>query len=262
MKKYSTISLEKESQLVTLRLNRPEVHNAFNEVMMEELADAMRNLRSSDIRLIVLSAVGPNFCSGADLKWMKEGAAKEQVGIALSSEVLRQMYSQFRSFSYPIISRVRGKVFAGGVGLCAASDIVYAAEDSVFSISEARVGLIPALMSPFVVERIGIARFRELVLTGRKFNATEALDMGLVDFVIPQKGADELFNEAIQNILKGGPEALAASKALCRSLTSFDWELKSKELADMLTQRRMSHEGQEGVKAFLEKRPPIWRKTK
>ena len=250
MKSYNTLLIEKEASIVTIRLNRPEVYNAFNQIMMEELTDAIKNIPKDRTRLIVLTGSGPNFCAGADLSWMKTGAP---------SELLRKMYSEIYSVSCPIVSRVFGKVFAGGVGLCAATDIVYAEEGSSFCISEARVGLIPAVMSPFLVEKIGVARFRELIFTARKFTTSEALQMGLVDFVVPKEGSEDFFKQSIETILKSGPEALAASKLLCRKFASFDWEGLSSELADMLTDRRMSAEGQEGVKAFLEKRPPNWK---
>lgn len=250
MKSYSTLLIEKEPSVVTIRLNRPEVHNAFNQVMMEELTDVIKNIPKDKTRLIVLTGSRPNFCAGADLSWMQTGAP---------SELLRKMYSEIRSVSCPIVSRVFGNVFAGGVGLCAATDIVYAEEGSHFCISEARVGLIPAVMSPFLVEKIGVAKFRELIFTARRFTTCEALQMGLVDFVVPKEGSEYFFKQSIETILKSGPEALAASKLLCRKFASFDWGDLSYELAEMLTDRRMSAECQEGVKAFLEKRPPNWK---
>ena len=259
MKKYKTILVDKESLVATIRLNRLDVHNAFNDVMMSEIVEALEGIDNTDARLIVLTASGPDFCSGADLNWMRECSANNRNETERSSESLHKLYSKIRSLSVPLVSRVFGNVFAGGVGLCAASDIVYAEEGTDFCISEARVGLIPAVMSPFVVARIGIPRFRELVLTARKFNALEALQMGLIDFVLPKEVADEYFSDSLRSILKNGPEALSASKSLCRHLESYDWNRNSQDLVGMIAERRASAEGQEGVKAFLEKRPPKWR---
>ena len=255
---YQTISVEHQSSVTTLRLNRPEVRNAFNTQMMLEIAGVISSVRTPETRLIIITAHGPDFCSGADLTWMTEAAGNLEEARKSSSDLF-QMYSAIRSSPVPVVTRVFGRILAGGVGLCAASDIVYADPTSVFSISEARVGLIPAVMSPFVVERTGLSRFRELTLTGRVLDAQEAQRIGLADFVLPPKEREAAFQRSLRDILSNGPEALAAVKALCRELSRYDWDTEGQNLVALIAERRCSTEGKEGIRAFLEKREPVWR---
>lgn len=256
---YQTIIVQQQDHVTKVSLNRPERKNAFNDVLMRELTAALRNIDADRTRLLVLTGEGQDFCAGADLSWMKQGQGASTDQYRESSLDLLKMYAAFRDLEVPLITRVFGRVFAGGVGLCAASDVVFADPTTTFCISETRVGLIPAVMAPFVIERTGLARFRELTLSARVFDTTEAGAYGLVDRVLPASDADAAFAREIDQIQSNGPDALRATKRLCRRLSSFHWDKLAPELVEQIAQRRASDEGQEGLAAFLEKRAPKWR---
>ena len=252
---YTAIACTVRGPVTEVRLNRPERRNAFNAVIMAELTDFFTKVGSSSTRLIVMTGEGRDFCSGADLDWMRqaESAAPEQ-----SSEMILAMYEAIAKCRLPIICRVFGRVYAGGIGLCAIADIAVAEASATFCMAEVRVGLAPALMAPFVVDRIGPARFRELTLTGRSFDTAEAYRLGLIDHQFSSEAIEDGVANLIKEVLKGAPGALAASKQISRSLSYARWEAVAPLLGEILTSLRQSPEAKEGIAAFLCKRQPAW----
>jgi methylglutaconyl-CoA hydratase len=258
-----TLQLTIQDQIATVTLNRPQAHNAFNEIMVQELTDSFATMGDRhDIRVIVLTATGKHFSAGADLNWMKRMAdlsIEENYADAYElATMLRTIYTCPR----PVVARVQGDAHGGGVGLLAAADIVVAVHGAVFSLSEVRLGLIPATISPYVLRAIGARAARRYFVTAERFDAAEAQQIGLVHQVAPADALDEVVASLLAAILQNGPNAVTKSKRLVQE---FDGRALSDELlaetAERIAQIRGSDEGREGVRAFLEKRPPVWTQT-
>ena len=236
-------------------LNRPDVHNAFNVQMISELSDAFAMLgRHNDVRVIVLSGAGKSFSAGADLTWMQQAAQQDEAANRTDAHVMARMFETLNTCPKPVIGLVQGAAFGGGVGLAACCDIVAAQPSALFGLTEVRLGLIPAVISPFVVAKIGASASRRYMLTGERFTAGEAQRIGLVHEV-----ADDLEAAAqtlTQALLASAPEAMADIKRLIGEVAGHE------PLADLTTNRiaarRASAEGREGIAAFLEKRKPDW----
>ncbi|MBI1849496.1 MAG: enoyl-CoA hydratase/isomerase family protein [Planctomycetes bacterium] len=241
-------------------LNRPDLHNAFNDVVLHEITEAFAKLgHQPDVRVVVLAAEGKSFCAGADLNWMKK-----MVGYSFDENVkdaqgLVKMLRTIHDCPKPVIARVQGPAFGGGVGLVAAADMAIAVESATFSLSEARLGLLPAAISPFVLEKIGPAAARRYFLTAERFSAVEAKRLGLVSEVAATAEDADLWIDGIVDAVRAcGPEAVAACKALIRDVWGQTLDHVAGLTARWIAERRASAEGQEGMKAFLEKRPPSW----
>jgi methylglutaconyl-CoA hydratase len=248
--------------VATLTTNRPEVHNAFDDRLIAELTGKLRELdREHAIRVVVLAANGKSFSAGADLNWMKRMAQysegenlRDAVGLASLMHTLNDM-------TKPTVARVNGSAFGGGVGLVAACDIAIAAEGAVFSLSEVRLGLIPAVISPFVVAAIGERQARRYFLTAERFDAAEALRIGLVHRVVEDADLDAAVAAVVDELLKGGPKAQAAAKDLIASVSNRPIDQRILEdTAARIARIRVSPEGKEGIAAFLEKRGAGWTK--
>jgi len=258
-KKYSTIIYKKESQRAFLALNRTEVHNAFNSTMISEMLDVFREIRDdASVRVIVLTGKGKSFCAGADLNWMREiihysydRNLKESLEIA---ELLHTIYSVPK----PTIARVNGTAIGGGVGFLSACDIVIAASTAKFGLSEVKIGLIPAAISPYVVKRIGESKAREYFLTGERISAERGEKIGLVNHVCPYEGLDREVENTVDRLLSSGPDAMASCKELLFKVPQISLEEAREYTARMIANLRISDEGQEGMAAFLEKRKPAW----
>ena len=246
--------------IVRLTMNRPDVRNAFNPDLVHELAAGLdRAAEDPNVRAVVLTGAGKVFSAGADLENMRRaGTLSEGENTADAMNVSR-LLERLDSMPVPAIALVQGAAIAGGLGLVAACDVVIAAEDAVFAISEVRLGLIPAMISPYVIAAIGARQARRYMLTGERFGASQALSMSLVHAIAPSAAELEATLEPlIDAILKSAPGAIAETKSLLRK--SGDTDEDQQRLARALARRRASAEGREGVDAFLEKRAADWQK--
>jgi methylglutaconyl-CoA hydratase len=230
-------------------LARPERRNAFDAALIAELTEAFSDV--GDARAVLLAGDGPTFCAGADVEWQRSSidlSYDENVEDAMR---LYRMLETVDGCPAPVVARVQGYALGGGSGLVACADIVLAGDDAVFGFSEVRLGIIPAVISPFVLRRIGAGPARRLFLTGERFDAATALEVGLVHEVAAD--LDEAVERALGDLLAGGPEAVRAAKRLVRERP------EGLDTARIAAERRTSEEGQEGLRAFLEKRAPAWR---
>jgi methylglutaconyl-CoA hydratase len=257
---YKTILVEFHGKVVRVFLNRPEVHNAFNNELIDDLFDAFTKLnKEEDIRAIVLTGNGKSFCAGADLNWMKsviENTFRENFEESLK---LAKLMHLIFTHTKPVIARINGAAVGGGVGLMSVCDILIAAENAKFGLSEVKLGLVPAAISPFVMSRIGEANARELFITGERITADYARKIGLVNQVVPYDKLDEIVNSKLDLILQNGPEAVRVVKKMIYDVTQKKFPELLEYTADIIANLRISKEGQEGMNAFLEKRLPSWR---
>jgi methylglutaconyl-CoA hydratase len=244
----------------TVTLNRPELHNAFNEVMIRELQEAFAMFgKNSPVRAVILRGEGKSFCAGADLNWMKKMVDYTFEQNVEDAHALAAMFRAIHACPKPVIARVHGAAFGGGVGLLAACDMVFATENAAFCLSEVKLGLLPAVISPFVLKKIGQTHAQRYFLTAEKFNASEARRIGLISEVVPDEQAlDSQIAAIVQTLCANGPEAISQCKVLIEQVCRMDWERAVDITTKMIADRRTSKEGQEGMKAFLEKRPPAW----
>lgn len=257
------LSATDENGIHRLTMNRPDVRNAFNPDLVHALAAGLdRAAQDPSCRAVVLTGAGKVFSAGADLENMRRaGTLSEGENTADAMNVSR-LLDRLDSMPVPAIALVQGAAIAGGLGLVAACDVVIAAADAVFAISEVRLGLIPAMISPYVIGAIGARQARRYMLTGERFGGSEALEMGLVHCLAPSAGElDAALEPIIDAILKSAPGAIAETKALLRTIAGASQGAGDRQrLASALARRRASAEGREGVDAFLEKRAPDWLK--
>ncbi len=249
-----------EKYIATVTLNRPLIHNAIDDQLIHELMGVFRDLEQKpQVRAVMLTASGPSFCAGADLQWMKRMAAASQDENLRDAEQLAGVMRRLNIFPRPTIALVQGAAYGGGVGLGAACDVAVASEGATFSLSEVKLGLIPSVISPYVVAAMGARAARRYVLTGERFGSAEALRFGLVHEVVP---ADHLLRTAdriVAALLEGGPRAQVEAKKLVFDVAGKPIEpALIDETARRIASLRASPEGKEGVAAFLEKRKPNW----
>jgi methylglutaconyl-CoA hydratase len=258
--RHTTIEVAVGTGIAVVTLNRPEVHNAFNETLIAELTESLRGLGVDPaVRAVVLIGAGASFCAGADLNWMKKMAGFSRAQNLADAKALAAMLTTLNQLPKPTIARVHGAAFGGGVGLIACCDIAIGTPDAVFALSEARLGLIPATISPYVVEAIGARAARRLFLTGERFTAAEAFRLGLLhDLAVPAE-LDERIDDVLGLLVKAGPNAQAECKTLLRAVAQrpIDADLIA-ETAERIARVRASAEGKEGVAAFLAKRSAAW----
>lgn len=256
---YQTVLIQQKNQITTVTLNRPELHNAFNEVMIQELTKVFSTLsKDKETRVIILTGNGESFCAGADLNWMKKMANFTKKENLEDSKRLHQMLETIYRCSKPVIAKVNGSAIGGGVGLVAAADIALADENAKFGLSEVRLGLIPAVISPFVIKKIGEANAREYFLTGERFSANQAERMNLVQGIGTKEAIEKKIEEKIKHLLSAGPEAISECKLLIEKVANQPIEKVSSFTSRKIAERRVSKEGQEGIQAFFEKRKPRW----
>ena len=257
---YTTLTCKCDAGLAVIRLNRPEVRNAFNEVSIAELIDVFRTMGAqAEIRAIVLAANGPAFCAGGDLNWMRKMAAFTQDENLVDAGQLAKMLHTIYTCPQPVIARIQGDCYAGGVGLAAACDIAVAATSANFCLSEVKIGLIPATIAPYVIRAIGEQAARRYFVTAERFAAQEAHRIGLVHAVAPADLLDATVDEIARALLTAGPQAVREAKRLVREVAGV--RLTEGLIADTVKRIaaiRASDEGREGVSAFLEKRKPRW----
>jgi methylglutaconyl-CoA hydratase len=246
-------------RILRVTINRPEVRNAFDEEVIAGLTAVARQAAGDpSLRALVLSGEGPAFCAGADLAWMMKAVAYTRQDNLRDAEDLARMLELMDGLPIPVIGRVHGATLGGGVGLVAICDLVVAADDTVFGFTEAKLGIIPAVISPYVIAKIGSSAARELFLTGAKFGAARARELALVHKVTPRAELDAAVDDYVREILTSAPSSIAAAKKLIKEVSG----LRPDEVIALTTARiadqRVSEDGQEGMRAFLEKRTPSW----
>ncbi len=257
--KYDTIDVSKQNDVVTIFLNRPDVHNAMNEQLIKELTDCFKKLdKEKDTRIIVLTGNGKSFCAGADLNWMKSMATYSKAENIKDSNLLLDLYETIYSCSKPVIARVNGHAFGGGIGLFAACDITIAIPDCKFAFSEVKLGIIPAVISTYISKRMKLSNMRRLFLTGEKFDSNYAKEIGLIDFVVSEKELDESVKKYVDILCSSGPNAISEVKKLIDNCEKMDTQKYKKFTVEKIAELRVSEEGQEGINAFLEKRKSKW----
>jgi methylglutaconyl-CoA hydratase len=242
-----------------LTLNRPEVRNAFNPKLIAELA-AWASALAGDrtLRAVVLAGAGKMFCAGADVAWMAETVTYTEEQNLRDARAMSSMFAAIDALPVPVIGRVHGAALGGGAGLACVCDVVVADENAIFGFTEVKLGIIPAVISPFALAKIGRSAARELFLTGARFSAARAKEIGLVHAVVPAVETDEAVGRFVQEFLSAAPAAIAAAKALIPHVWDRSREEAQAITAKAIAERRVSPEGQEGLRAFLEKRNPQW----
>lgn len=258
----SRLEILHENGVATVWLNRPEVHNAFDEHVIAELTDALRALDADgNVRAVVLAGRGKSFCAGGDLDWMRRMAGYGRDDNLRDAAALAEMLRTLATLSKPTIARVHGAALAGGTGLVAACDIAIAAPEASFGTTEVRLGLIPATIGPYVVRAIGARAAQRYFLTGERFGAEEAHRLGLVHEVAAADALDSRIGELLDVLLAAGPQALAAAKRLVAEVAGrpIDSTLIART-TELIADARGSEEAREGIAAFFEKRKPAWRR--
>ena len=255
-----TLDLEVDARGVAwLRLNRPEVHNAMDAAMILELTEvAVRLGRDPAVRVVVLTGTGRSFCAGGDLGWMRAQMAADAETRAREARALAEMLGALDRMAKPLIGRVQGQAFGGGVGLMSVCDVAVGVEGARFGLTEVRLGLIPATIGPYVVARMGAARARRVFFSGRIFAAAEAVELGLLARAVPEAALDEAVEAEIAPYLSAAPGAVAAGKALVAALAPPVDEAQIAATIDALVARWDSEESAEGIGAFFEKRKARW----
>ncbi len=256
----STLTLEIQQYQATVSLNRPELRNAFNETTIAELTQVFQQLDQDEhVRVIVLAANGPSFCAGADLNWMKKMADySEAENLADASQLATMLQAIYRC-SKPVIAKIQGDCYAGGMGLIAAADIAIAVDSANFCLSEVKLGLIPATISPYVIKAMGENAARRYFITAERFSAAKALACGLVQQVVTAAELDTAVAEIARAICQNSPNAVKQAKKLVQDVAgqTLTSDLIAQTVAG-IAQIRASEQGREGVRSFLEKRKPAW----
>jgi methylglutaconyl-CoA hydratase len=255
----SVVLTEWSGCVLRITLNRPDVRNAFDEEVIAALISVAKDAAADPgLRAIVLAGSGQSFCAGADLAWMTKAIAYTREENRRDAEDLARMLELLDTLPVPLIARVHGAALGGGAGLVAVSDIAVAADDTVFGFTETKLGIIPAVISPYVLGKIGSSAARELFLTGARFTAKRARRIGLVHRVVSKSQLDDTVDEYLREIFTSGPHAVSATKGLLREIRGS----RSEDVIGLTTTRiadqRISPEGQEGMHAFLQKRKPNW----
>jgi methylglutaconyl-CoA hydratase len=258
---YETLVITKKDDITTVALNRPDVHNAMNETLMKELTHCFQHLSTDDsVTAIVLTGNGKSFCAGADLSWMKKMVTYSTEENKDDSRLLLDMYETIHSCPKPVIGRINGAAFGGGIGLLAVCDITLTIPGVLFAFSEVKLGIIPAVISTFVAPRMNPATMRRLFITGERFDATAAQRYGLIDLVVPPENLDETVSNSIEQVRSSGPTAIEEVKHLIYNLQKMDIKEYKEFTVEKISELRVSPEGQEGIKGFLEKRKPSWKR--
>jgi len=253
----NAVSIERTPPVVRITLNRPERHNAFDETLIAELTQAFEALREDEaVRVVVLQGAGKSFCAGADLNWMGKMVNYTFTENLEDARALARMFEVIDHCPKPVVGRVHGAAIGGGAGLVAVCDIAIATPNAQFGFSEVKLGLIPAVITPYVMRKIGYGNARALFVSGERFDAETALRIGLIHRLVPDEQLDATVEATVRNLLQNGPNAMAAAKMLLHAALVLPAdELRSLTIA-RIAELRVSEEGQEGIRAFLEKRKP------
>jgi methylglutaconyl-CoA hydratase len=248
--------------VVRVTLARPAVHNAFNASLIGELRTTFAGLareEPSKLRAVVLAGDGPSFCAGADIDWMRAAMALDVEGNEQDAMAMAEMFETIDTCPVPVVARVQGAALGGGMGLCAVADVVIAEAGTRFGFTETRLGILPAVISPFVIAKIGETNARALFPGGRRFDAFRAQRIGLVHEVVEgDEALDRAVDAAVGDVLASGPTAARAAKAIVREVRGLGHGASKWHTARVIARQRVSEEAQEGFRAFSEKRPPAW----
>lgn len=257
---HDSLQTEVANGIATIRLNRPDVHNAFDDVLIADLTAELRRLDPApQVRVVVLAASGKSFSAGADLNWMRRMARYSEEENLQDARALAGLMRTLDGMQKPTIARVQGAAVGGGVGLVACCDIAIAASAVTFALTEVRLGLIPSVISPYVIAAIGERAARRYFLTAERFDALQAQRLGLVHEVVEPSRLDDAIAAVAQNLLKGAPRALAAAKALIADVGRRPMaDALAEETARRIAAIRVGEEGQEGLSGFFDKRKPGW----
>jgi len=256
---YTTIQLEVSGGVARLAMNRPEVHNAFNDEELRELTEAVKMVAADPaVRVLVLTGNGKSFCAGADLNWMKSVLSYTAEQNKKDAAVLVDLMDMLEQMPKPVVGRINGTAVGGGVGLTAVCDIAVASSEAKFGFGESKLGIIPAMISPYVLRKIGPGPAREYFLTGDRFTAERAKEIGLVNEVVPPDKLDEAVNAKVASLLTSAPNAIAEAKKLIRLVPGMNAGEAREYTLSKIAELRAAPEGQEGMRAFLEKRKPNW----
>lgn len=248
-----------EGPVAHVRLARPDVRNAFNAGLIAALTATFKELGAHDtVRAIVLSGEGKVFCGGADISWMRSSLDLSYDENVADAERMSDMFRAIDRCPKPVIGRIHGAALGGGAGLAAVCDIVLAASDAVFGFTEVKLGIIPAVISPFVLAKIGASHARALFLTGERFDAKRAQHIGLVHEVVVADTLDVCIERVLNEVLTAGPAAVAEAKALIPRVLACTYDESRDVTSDTIARLRASDEGQEGLRAFLERRKARW----
>ena len=255
----SSVLLERDGAVLRMTLNRPDVRNAFDEDLIQALtAAATSAAEDRSVRVVVLAGNGKTFCSGADIGWMAKAIAYSRQENLSDAEDMARMIERLDTLPVPVIGRIQGSALGGGVGLAAICDIAIAADDAVFALSEVKLGILPAVVAPYVLRKIGISAGRELFLTGARFDAARARQIGLVHEVVPADALDAAVARRVTEVLAASPAGVARAKSLIREIAGLHPDDVIGVTTNAIASQRISEEGQEGLRAFLEKRKPSW----
>jgi len=253
------VEISGQGAVTTVTLNRPEFHNALNDQLIIELSSTFREIGDNkDIRVVVLTGSGKSFCAGADLSSLGKKTNENPTKTKEEALAIFNLMMIVDSCPVPVVGRVNGSAIGGGMGLVSCCDIVVAVDTAKFGFSEVRLGLVPAVISPFVLRKIGPSKSRELFLTAERFEADAALNMGLVHKVVTEQELDTSVASYVQQLLKGAPGAQADAKRLIREVEASNMSDLRDFTTEMFAHRLLSDEGQEGIAAFLERRRPRW----
>lgn len=248
-----------ERGVATITLNRPEKHHAFNRQMIDEMTSAMGELAGDEsVRAVVLASSGSSFCGGGDLNWMRQQVESNRRGKIAEATALAEMLKSIYLLPKPVICRVQGNAFGGGLGLMAAADITIARAGAKFALTETRLGLIPATIAPIVLARIGSGAARSVFITGSVMTTERAKQLGLVSIMVEEDGLDEAVEGEVQSALASAPQAMARAKALAIKLTAPELNAQFDDAIKALAECWESEEAQRGIKAFLDKTPTPW----
>lgn len=258
MKEFETLQLTLDNGVLTIALNRPELHNAFNKTMLLELAEIFESIPEEAV-CVIMRGNGRSFCAGVDLNWMKDVSKNSYQVNYEESLLLSKCFLAIYQCQKPTIAVVHGVALGGANGLLSACDIAYAALDATFSLSEVKIGIVPACISPYVIKRVGEYGAKELMLTGRRINGEEAERFRLVNKAVPKEELDATVEALIQLLRTSGPKAMSQCKVLIDQVSNKLTLMEAYDYtARMIADIRASEEGQEGMNAFLEKRKPNW----
>jgi methylglutaconyl-CoA hydratase len=261
MATYTQITVERtfQNKIATITMRRAETHNAFNVQLIEDLRAAFTDLNTDQrLHAVVLTGDGPSFSAGADLNMMKASTTFTQEQNLNDALRLADLFDLINTFPCPVIARVNGTAMGGGVGLVSVCDIVIAAENARFAFSEVKLGIAPAVISPYIVRKIGETHARVLFVTGERFSAAHAREIGLVHIVAPLEEIDAAVEKVLRELLSSGTLAIRACKALALNVGQMDHNTARLYTAETIARLRVSDEGQEGLRSFLEKRKPSW----
>ncbi len=254
-----TLALSQDGGVVHVRLNRPHVRNALDVQMIAEIGETFTRLSSDDsVRVVVLEGCGSAFCGGADIDYMRAGLDLGEAENFKDALRLSDMFSAIDGCAAPVIAKVHGAALGGGIGLIAVCDIVVAADDAVFGFTEAKLGIVPAVISPFVLKKIGESHARALFTTAERFDAARARYFGLVHQIVPLSAIEHAVSAKAAEVIGCGPVAARVAKDIARTVAGLSMEEARTWTARRIAERRASAEGQEGLRAFLEKRKPTW----